>query len=198
MAKQRRSFQRKPKKRTVKKVYLVATEGEKTEEIYFEMFRTPEYRKNIQVEIVSARRGNSSPEAVMKRLKGKARDMNLQSGDELWVVIDDDKRPKKQLQVIVNECNKKDHYFCAISNPCFELWLLLHQKNSKTPPTEKLCKKELDKLFGKSYDKTNYDISKLEPYIKNAIAHAQQLDTTDIPKEVGTGVYRLVEKLINK
>jgi len=34
-------------------------------------------------------------------------------------------------------------------------------------------------------------------YIKNAIAHAQKLDATDIPKAVGTGVYRLVEKLIN-
>ncbi|AFZ51763.1 RloB family protein [Dactylococcopsis salina] len=178
--------------------YLVATEGEKTEEIYFNIFRTPEYRKNIQVKILSARRGNSSPKAVMKRLQSKAREMDLQSGDELWVVIDDDKRPKEQLQVIVNECKEKHNYFFAISNPCFELWLLLHQKNYKAPPTPELCEQELAKLFEKPYDKTNYEVSKLEPYIKNAIAHAQKLDTTDIPKEVGTGVYRLVEKLIKK
>ncbi|PNW58477.1 UNVERIFIED_CONTAM: hypothetical protein BEN50_06460 [Euhalothece sp. KZN 001] len=61
-----------------------------------------------------------------------------------------------------------------------------------------MCEKELAKLFKKPYNKGDYDASKLKPFLENAITHAQKLDTTDIPKEVGTGVYRLVEKLINK
>ncbi|AFZ44275.1 putative abortive phage resistance protein [Halothece sp. PCC 7418] len=203
MAKQQRPFTRKSKKRKINKVYLIATEGEKTEEIYFNIFKNPEYRKNVQIKILRTKKGDSSPQAVLKRLQNEANKKNLDPklGDELWVVIDHDAihpdgHTKEQLQEIIDQCNKRENYFCAISNPSFELWLLLHQETPKTPPQTKLCEKELTKLLEKEYDKGNYDVSKLKPHIQDAINHAKKLDINELPTQTGTGVYRLVEKLI--
>ncbi len=201
MSNRNRSFKRPSQKRELEKIYVVATEGEKTEKIYFEFFNGVEYRKKIQVKVLPTKSGKSSPQAVVKRLQKYAIQTRLKPKDELWVVIDDDGRPKEQLQVVANECNKKENYFLAISNPCFELWLLLHQENPKTPYKADICEQELTRLLGKKYNKSNYDLSKLIPYIGNAIRHAKRLhvdQTEEIPSSVGTHVYLLVEKLIKK
>ena len=133
MSKHNRSFRRASQKREFEKIYVVATEGEKTEKIYFESFNGIEFRKRIQIKTLPTRGGQSSPNAVVKRLRTYDKKAGLKPKDELWIVIDDDGRPEEQLQAVVNECKSKNNYFHAISNPCFELWLLLHQENPKPP-----------------------------------------------------------------
>ena len=198
MSKGKRSLKRPSPKRELEKVYVVATEGEKTEKIYFEFFNGVEYRKKIQVKVLPTKKGKSSPKAVIKRLQDYAQKTRLKPKDEFWVVIDDDERPKEQLQAVANECKQKDNYFLAISNPCFELWLILHQENPKTPDNVHLCEQELTRLLGQKYNKSDYDLRKLIPHIETAIRHAKRLDTEEIPSSVGTRVYLLVEKLSQK
>lgn len=52
--------------------------------------------------------------------------------DEFWIVMDIDKHTAKELiddwNQVLDECDKKKYNY-AISNPFFELWLLLHHDN---------------------------------------------------------------------
>ena len=101
-----------------------------------------------------------------------------------------------KLTEVYLEC-RKNSFNLAVSNPCFELWLNFHQDNPKSPKTCSECQKELVKLLGK-YDKADYDVEKLLEKLDNAIEKACQLhqDKTEMfPKETGTHVYLLVEKL---
>lgn len=111
-----------------KPLYVIATEGEVTEKVYFNgLFR----RKNIRMPILSTQKGNSSPDRVLRRLSEYKNEHNA-APEELWLVIDRDYWDKKKLEKIKKDCESKN-YNLIISNPCFELWLLLHQKNRSNP-----------------------------------------------------------------
>ncbi|WP_069472057.1 RloB family protein [Candidatus Marithrix sp. Canyon 246] len=104
-------------------------------------------------------------------------------------------------------------YFLALSNPCFELWLLLHIKsleeypdnaldefleNKKVSSSRTRLEAELINLLN-SYNKSNLDTAQFLPFVKQAIERAKKLDTN--PKQrwsngLGTRVYQLVEKII--
>ncbi|MCG8353390.1 MAG: RloB family protein [Chloroflexales bacterium] len=178
-------------------MFVIATEGKETEKIYFSVFKGNEYRKNVRV--LSTRKGESSPKYVLKRLHENARKESIRQGDELWIVVDVDSWGTQALDALCEECARSG-YSVAVSNPCFELWLALHQENPRTPLETKGCEKELERLLGR-YDKTEYDVSKLIPHIQLAIEHACRLDCAPDdawPRETGTRVYRLVAKLIEK
>jgi hypothetical protein len=121
-----KSFQRHSLQRPPRKVYVIATEGEKTEKIYFELFRAPDHQKNITVTILPTHKGDSSPRSVFNRLCQYARKENLKKNDELWLVIDVPEWPTEHLQEIAQKCQNSGYYLAA-SYPSFELWLLLHQ-----------------------------------------------------------------------
>lgn len=176
-----------------KPLYVIATEGEVTEKVYFNgLFR----RKNIRMPILETTKGNSSPEKVLKRLIRYKNEYNA-SPDELWLVIDRDSWEKKSLETIKRECESKG-FNLMISNPCFELWLLLHQKNPKQPLTGKDCEREIKK-FIPGFSKSNYNLSDLLENINKAINHAKRLDHKNtINHAPSTKVFELVEKLVSE
>lgn len=192
-------WQRKHAVREVRKKYIIATEGEKTEEIYFGKFKEQNFRKNIFIQILPTKKdGDSSPEKVLERLNKFARDKVFdEDRDECWLVIDYDNWGVKKLNQIYGESQKRK-YQLAVSNPCFELWLSFHQDKSKTPSSCADCIKELAKLLG-VYDKADYDVNKLLKKLDKAIAKSKQLHKNKkepFPAQTGTHVYLLVEKLI--
>jgi RloB-like protein len=87
----------------------------------------------------------------------------------------------------------------AISNPCFEFWLLLHKEDSMHPAGK--CSDvsaRLRAVMG-HYNKTNLDLSEFKSGVDIAIQRAKQLDTNPQsrwPAHEGTHVYKLVESLI--
>ncbi len=174
-------------------LYVIATEGEVTEKIYFiGAFR----RKNIRMPILATKKGDSSPDKVLKRLN-KYKNEYAASPNELWLVIDRDNWDKNTLRAIEKECKAKG-FNLAISNPCFELWLLLHQKKPKQPLMASECEKELKKLI-KGYKKSKFNIDYIEKNISLAIEHAKVLDNgKNIQGAPSTKVYKLVEKLITE
>lgn len=72
------------------------------------------------------RKNNSSPEHVLKQLNDYKKEYELESDDELWLVIDKDRWPDAMLSHVATECTQDIYMHVAISNPCLELWLLLH------------------------------------------------------------------------
>ncbi|QLH74254.1 MAG: RloB domain-containing protein [Methanomassiliicoccales archaeon] len=111
---------RKESCRAPRKRIAIICEGNRTEKKYFEGFRK-EYRISIIVKPSKDRtpRGMiASAEKMIKEL-----DFDLQGGDEVWCVFDVDNNSEED---IIDAVCSKVPVHCAISNPCFEIWFLLH------------------------------------------------------------------------
>jgi hypothetical protein len=100
----------------------------------------------------------------------------------------------------------------AMSNPCFEIWLILHLKdinefdegekakiriNAKESNSKNYIDIVLSNLQGRGYNKVP-NTSVLFPHLQQAINRAKALDSANeaYPKDLGTHVYKLLEKLI--
>jgi len=83
-----------------------------------------------------------------------------------------------------------------LSNPCFELWLVLHRRDAPGQNSEQL-RKILRAELG-AFEKSCYDVEALKPTADHAIRRAERLDTPPKdpwPQGQGTHVYRLVKRL---
>jgi hypothetical protein len=182
------------------RLIIIATEGQKTEKQYFSMFGNT----RVQVIILPTEDGKSDPKAVLARIKGYQNEHNLNSEDELWLVIDVDKWPESNLSEIARQ-SKQGSFKLAISNPCFEVWLLCHFQNAaevqESIGASKNCSKiedTLKDLLG-GYNKSNLNCLLFKDKIEFAIQIAKELDIE--PKirwtnMLGTRVYRVVQSIL--
>lgn len=199
MAKSLNRYRRRQNVREPKRKFVIATEGEKTEKIYFDVWKQ-KVQRTLVLKIIEAKEGDSSPGKVLKRLekflKGKS-EYDAKNGDEFWLVIDRDRWEEKEILDVYEECRKK-RFNLALSNPCFELWLNFHQENPKSPKTCSGCLKEVKNLLKGKYDKNDYDAAKLIVDVACAIETSRRLHedkTEPFPADTGTHVYLLVEKI---
>lgn len=120
----RRAAFREPRKRI-----LIFCEGTLTEPQYFDDFRREEH--NTLVDVIIDGEGGS-PKTLVERAAAQKKeseqnaqrfaDANLKY-DEVWCVYDVDQHPKL---ADAYQQARDNGIELAISNPCFELWLLLH------------------------------------------------------------------------
>ena len=169
---------------------VIAFEGAKTEKKYFEEMASQKYYYNSKVKVyplVKEAVTASSPEHVVRQLNSfKEKCPDLQPDDEFWLVIDVDRWGDEKLSEIAQRCHQKD-YKLAISNPCFELWLLLHWKtldeysedvldefleNSKVTKNRTRLDVELLKILGE-YNKSKLKVEHYLPYVERAIENAR-------------------------
>jgi hypothetical protein len=188
-------FQRRHSFRDPKKFFIIATEGECTEEIYFTALKPPR-NAAIQLRVLPTKKGKSAPKEVLARLRSYDRDAGSGSRDELWLVVDRDTWTKTDLDEVAAAIAVLPKYHLALSNPCFELWLVLHRRDASGQNSGQLraiLKAELG-----AYEKSNYDVEALKPAVDDAIQRAERLDTlpkNPWPQAQGTHVYRLVKRL---
>jgi len=213
MGREKKLLQRKQKLRTYKKLFVIATEGEKTEKNYFKEIQESDLNDSdlIRIEILESPDGESSPKHVLKRLTDYKKKYPIIERDELWLVIDKDRWGEGHLSEVAQETMQKGFYL-AVSNPCFELWLYLHYKNVSELSNEEKLQIEENKKYRKwtyletllkkaatKYSKTQIGFPEYIQLIPRAIDNAKLLDTsTDDrwPQTLGTRVYLLVEKLV--
>lgn len=214
---QRKDFTRSEGKKSARLV-IIATEGTDTERIYFEAVKADLCSSNVHVEVLRRADGSSSPENVYLQLQKFKNEYNIADDDELWVVVDRDKQTwtAKMLSEVARYCHQDSNLRFCVSNPCFELWLLLHLEDvasyspdelqqlrenckiKKTSPT--WLKRKMRQLLG-SYSESNYDVSRLLPTIDTAIDRAEALDVSPAdrwPQDIGTRVYLLVRSIMEK
>jgi hypothetical protein len=178
-----------------KRLFLISSEGSVTEPEYFEGLQ---HYARIEC---SRAKGKPAPGDVLKRMKKAFNQTPFRKGDKAWLVIDKDKWTDAQLKELhhwTTEQAANVKRGLAVSNPRFELWLLLHFEDVEGTCPGYECANRLKKHIP-GYDK---HIS-LEAFpmtsITAALCRARQMDqppVSDWPKQTGTTVYRLVEALI--
>lgn len=215
MGRVKRNFQRPENKRTAKLI-VIATEGRVTERIYFEALAENFDSTKVHVEVIEKLDDNSSPDAVLEQLNSFADEFNLDEDDELWMVIDRDYQSWEigMIKSVAQICHQKRGYYLAISNPAFELWLLLHLvdcselreqeredlfKNAKVTQNKTYSKKMLSEILD-GFNEAKYDAQKFIPSVDKAIKNSIKLDITPRtrwPNYLATRVYKLAQNIIS-
>jgi hypothetical protein len=203
MGRERREFVRRAGLRDAT-LYIIAAEGIVTEANYFNGLKARWHSPRIHVEVLTRLNvGDSSPEKVLDALRTFTRSYKLRDGDQLWLVIDRDRWKAGTIASVAREC-ERENYHLAVSNPCFEIWLLLHFEDVQSQPAERrqdLLRNEqslLKKLIAKHRRPNTEFIDHFIQLTKTAIARSRSLDTAPgarWPSQLGTRVYRLVEQL---
>jgi hypothetical protein len=124
---------RRPPFREPKPVILIVCEGEKTEPGYFEGFARACHNSRVRITLAPEHGVPRTLVATAKKHKKSAEDAARREDDEnlafdaVWCVFDVDDHPQiaDARQMARDNCIE-----LAVSNPCFELWLLLHFRDS--------------------------------------------------------------------
>lgn len=215
MGRERKDFKRKSGLRDAT-LFVIATEGEKTEPHYFTQLLHKDYffSTRVHIEIIPTQAGKSSPRSVITRLDTFKKNYKLRKGDQLWMIIDRDQQTWElaELSEVQKLCKQKKYYL-GLTNPAFELWLLLHIddvntytdkellqiKQNKKQRNRSFCESKLLKLLG-SYNKKKPDLSEVIPHVKLAIVRNKILTKNgaiDLFSNIGTNIDELVARLIN-
>ena len=198
MPSKRRKYRRATGERPYRKLFIVATEGVKTEPQYFAVLN--DHHSVIRVDCIKSKH-HSSPPQVLKRMEGRLGQETLKNSDEAWLVVDKDQWQDEQLAQLHTWSQGADNYGFALSNPKFEYWLLLHFEDGTNIGSSRECSARLTNHLP-GYDK-GLDARKITPaMINDAIRRAKSRDSppcVDWPRTLGsTTVYKLVENILSK
>ncbi|TCT22859.1 RloB family protein [Thiobaca trueperi] len=188
-------------RRSPRRRLLLVCEGQVSEPEYFKQLKAWVRNNLVEIKIASE---HGVPLTLVRQAEWLKLDAESEarSGadsflayDEVWCVFDVDEHPK------INEARQLAHargIELAVSNPCFELWLLLHFRESPGArhrhDVQRMMREHIP-----SYDK-HLDFKRLSTGIADAARRARRLD--DEANEEGesgrnptTGVYRLTESI---
>ena len=190
-----RRNRRKNAKQPLKTIVRLIFESEKTEIRYFDDFIKDLDRP--PVELKKKVYGGKHPKDIVQDAYDEY-ERDWQSIDAIWLIIDDDGR--RGIEDAINDARSKG-FKLAFSNPCFELWYLLHftdhQQYIKQKDAKKLLKKHIP-----HYRKNQSFYAEVSRGQKQAIARARDLQRmhrkNGNPKTYNpsTTVFELVEFFI--
>ena len=192
---------RRPPFRVPKPTVLIVCEGAVTEPEYFKTFIRVCRNPRVSIEVAA---GTGVPLSVVRkakdlklnaaRLARQERDENVMY-DSVWCVYDVDDHPHHHE---AREMACVNHIELAISNPCFELWLLLHFRECpgmrERAEIQSLLKQH-DPAFDKHISHPSYQLE-----YETAAARAMRLDNAatkqgELGRNPSTQVYKLTERL---
>lgn len=179
------------------RLFVIACEGEKREKEYF-LFLAKGNRR-IKIKLLAPeneQKGKSAPKWVLDRAINFESEFGLNEYDQLWLVLDVDRWPLKHIRDIGKQCVEKDKWNIAISNPCFEVWLIMHIKSVSQKPQMNCSdlKTELHSLVDGGYRVENF-----VPLIERAIERAKDSESDSnyfFPGSMETKVHHLASEIL--
>ena len=134
-----------------KRSFILFCEGEKTETEYFNAIRRTCSKTLIAVETHG---GVGVPYTIAEKAIEKAKSLGLtpksrrkkdsyEERDEVWAIFDRDEHPR--FKEAVMKCEEQN-VGVGRSNPCFELWLILHVQDYDKPNDRHAMQKLLAQL----------------------------------------------------
>jgi RloB-like protein len=183
---------------------LVVCEGRRTEPLYLRRFQHHVRNPRLHVEAIGPAGVPLSVVEVAITRKQQAereaerqRDENLR-WDQVWAVFDIDQHPNV---AEARQLASEHAISLAVSNPCFELWALLHFAEHRTQIDGPRLRAELKKHLP-FYDK-ELDFAKVHAGYGDAVQRARNLDRTAAQTDRAggnptTGVYLLTEVISSR
>lgn len=182
--------------------FLIVTEGEVTEPVYFELLRADLQLSAVRIRVEPGRA--SDPRHVIQtaadEVKAHARRVSKKKHsntepdqfEQVWAVIDTDVAVRNGFWNEVETLAAARKVKLAHSTPCFEYWLLLHIQGMTTRsdlPNGDAAKSAVEKALGKDYS-TNEETARavMPSFIQkwpDAVVHAERVRTYH--SEAGTG-----------
>jgi hypothetical protein len=199
-----RDIKRHPPKRDPKFRILVVCEGRVTEPEYFKRYQHDTRNQRVHVKLADE---SGVPLTVVQtavRLLEEARNEAKQQRDEnlrydsVWAVFDVDEHPNLSK---ARALALKEGIEMAISNPCFELWALLHFQDQRAH-VERDSVTSMLRNHIREYEKL-LPYERLTPQYQNAVTRAKALDVAaehhdECGRNPSTTVYRLTELIRTK
>jgi hypothetical protein len=172
---------RQPKGKEIRPTFFVFCEG-KTEQAYIKYVRS---RYRLPIEVVVKIRGSGINRRFIDRCK---KDKTTHPKDRTFLIYDYD------VPEIADKLKKIGKVDLLFSNPCFELWYLLHYQSQTAELTTEECVSKLMNHM-RSYQKGALDNQLKDKLLENkniAVSRAKSLPGFANPS---TDVYRFVEEL---
>lgn len=182
---------------------FVISEGKVTEPSYLNILMS--LREDFRIEIVMS--GNNNARKINQKIAEIQKEVGLYS--EIWVMIDKDDRSEFQLSEFHKMEKAKGNARIAISNPCFEVWLLNHYENAgdicegRTGKAAKtICESRLKSIDGWGNYKKKVEVGLImESNVLNAVKRAKKYESSRRrrwPPEVGaTTFYKFIESYVD-
>jgi len=176
-------LKRKTASRSERKTVVVFCEGEASEPDYIKAVkRLPNVRANTSINIeIDPRRG--VPLTLVQRAVDRIADDEV---DECWCVFDVEWPQNHPNLIHAVELADQHNIRLAISNPCFELWLILHFEDQAAFMDTKKAERrsrELDGRSGKRIDADRYLPRRAEAALRaSRLAERHQRDQTSFPQ----------------
>ena len=178
MSKPVRSFsskKRNKQNRKEKPMIIITAEGKnETEAQYFDGFRTPDCPYIIKFH-KAGHLTDPTKLAESIRKRWDAEEADERTGDMAFVVVDLDNNEEKAKEIQQLEARNRVEKF-IVSNPCFEVWFLLHYEYStRSYMSADAVIKELRKHYP-GYEKTSDMYPILLDKVDDAITNAEKLE----------------------
>ena len=228
-----------PVRPTTSKIIFLSCEGSVTEEEYIEVLSQIYDGVKGRVQLISVAEdevhtlpkkrtreqnqvlGKSKPWQLVERINKFREEKEAKyeflkyPEDEFWIVADVDDNldnHKTEFENAIQECEEKGYKY-AISNPFFEIWLLLHHDEvseedkkyavTETHPYEatdhfriRLAEKGASLKDQKHLNLEHYSDEKVRLAVKRAKELMEEKDEK-FPSDYGTYVYKIVEELLD-
>lgn len=173
-----RSLRRAPPARAPKRKFIIYSEGKNTEPDYFRAVRRDLLGALVDIEMIDAAGvpmtiAEKACDRAAAMRRGRARKSSFEDGDQVWAVFDRDEHPK--VPEALEQC-RAGNVGVAFSDPCFELWLILHFDDFDRPDDRHQVQAALARVC-EGYDSKgskSADFRKLMPNIEEAEQRAER------------------------
>ncbi len=195
-----RSLSRSKPKRQPGCRYIIFCEGKITEPQYLRDFAKAHRNELVRVIPVGVGKDPSKvlEDAISRKgvehAKAKTSGNSFDTTFSIWCIVDTDDHQK--LNSSRQQAKKAGIGFC-ISNPCFELWVLLHKQDHRAYISSADVQNQLNKALP-SYRHSKKPIipyAEIHHFYSCAHQRAVALKSTNSSDNPSTDIYRLLEKI---
>lgn len=158
--------------RTVSRTMVILGDGASEKRYFDENFR----KRDMPVKLVVRETGETGIKKNVRKGMNVVKELglNLDEGDRVAIVTDlDDRYDADTLRAEVDECLRRG-FELYLSNPCFEVWLLLHYGTNIKKGPASFMTEQLQHATGGRYNKSK-GISPSPEMISKAILNAERL-----------------------
>ena len=194
MARKFKKLDRQKAKREPPVRFVLVCEGKNTEPRYFKALERQHNNVLIEIETIEAA---GVPSTVASRAIAEVQKINrtdpLEEDDQVWAVFDKDEHPC--FEKAIEQCNGNG-VGIARSDPCFEVWLILHFESYDRAGTRRDAYRKLKALCnGADCKHHSFDYTEMVGNFEFAVTLAQRQEKSRIKEGGLTPPYTTVHKL---